>query len=332
MSPDTTHPVVVLLSTKRQRLSNLEARINVLRKHIRDLNTDSYGDAGATLMGRRDLAGGNYKNDKGLQAQQKVVYWKIDRTFEHMCKQLDDRLGELYLELDNVCSEQKRNATRVQELETEIDRDGIQVVPTLAYSTALHTDNSIPAKPTGFLDLPAELRNEIYKLSGCLELAGYGRQCWCFQPARCECYAVFGHYSRMTIDLRHTGADFRWDIDAASTNGNVHGGVNHQPSLTRVSRQVRTETLAMYYGNLRVLLEWQSICYQAAHPVYEWLRRIGKQTAALIKNFEVRIELWWSLDKQAESEYFDGEKAACMKVLGELGIVMEQCEYVLITH
>ena len=56
-----------------------------------------------------------------------------------------------------------------------------------------------------------------------------------------------------------------------------------QPALTRVSRQVRAETLPMYYGSNAFVVYAD---FQTAGPTFKgaqhWLQHIGKSNGALI--------------------------------------------------
>ncbi|KAM3416305.1 hypothetical protein BST61_g7911 [Cercospora zeina] len=334
MSAQRVHPVILLVEEMRQRPMDPEGRIPALRKKIRDLRADGYGNAGNALIGRRDLVGGNYIHDKQLRAKQKVVYWQIDRTFECMVKHHDNSIAELYTEIDAIYAKHQRKPARVEELEPKIERDGIQAITVLVRSPALHSGDSIQKKPTGFLDLPAELRNSIYKLSGCLELSGcHG---WCYPTATGICTAldvqsgaqVMDDFSKMTINLSRGPGGFHWDVDATSLEGNYLGAVNHQPLLTRASKQIRAETLPIYYGSLRIEFDWHA-AHQADSGMFRWLRRIGKENAALLNDVEVTIvDGWSSEDEREEPKSFEQREKRCVDVLGEMDIVTERCKFV----
>ena len=161
-----------------------------------------------------------------------------------------------------------------------------------------------PRTPTTFLSLPAELRNEIYRLSGCLvssnaahfvqnphfaNHANHKRceespECFCMvcskDGLRCSlCESFFGssridrpspsmlwvnrnssfHANSPTSNtdqprLRHNKTFIsciaRSAIDHAA---HIENGVE-QPNLTKVSRQVRNDTLPVFYGSHGFLL------------------------------------------------------------------------------
>ncbi|GIZ44682.1 hypothetical protein CKM354_000787300 [Cercospora kikuchii] len=335
MAAETAHPVILLLETQRQHESDLEARIRPLQKQIRDLRTDSYGNAGATLISRRDLAGGNYKYDKGLQAKQKVVYWQINRTFECIVKQNDDKIGKLYAEIDVLRVEIRRQKARVEDLEAEIKCDNIQAITNLAHPPALHCDGSVQRKPTGFLDLPAELRNEIYNLSGCLEIYNYNPQYWRCPNVRGRCgcrdiepeWIASQRHHDMVIVLEFIDRGRHWIVDTKPAKGDPMEAVYHQPSLTRASKQIRNETLPMYYGGLRLTIQWYWTI-GADRDVFHWLQRVSKHCLSFIKSVEVTImDTWLYTDEVEKLQYIEGEKARCVKIFGDLGITAEQCEF-----
>ncbi|PPJ50271.1 hypothetical protein CBER1_04913 [Cercospora berteroae] len=332
--PHATHPVILLLETERDHLSDLESRVRPLRKQIRDLRTDSYGTAGATLIGRRDLAGGNYKYDKGLQAKQKVVYWQINRTLECIIKQEDDRIGKLHAEIDVLRVEIRRQKARVEDLEAEIKCDDIRAITTLAHSPALHSVGSSEKKPTGFLDLPAEMRNEIYKLSGCLEIDKDNGQYW-YCPildGRCGCRVrepawIAAQRSGDMVIVLELVARAHWIVDATSAKRDPIDAVYHQPSLTRVSKQIRNETLPMYYGRIRLMIQWWWTI-GADREVFDWLRRVSKHCLSFIKCVDVvMMDTWLYHDEVEKSQYIEEQKARCVEIFGELGIVADRCNF-----
>lgn len=347
------HLINCILNDKRPRVPPLEARVRALRKQIRDVQADGFGNAASFLFNRRDLAGGNYKHDKALKAKQKVVYWQIDRTFEHIWGRAENRMTELYSKLDKARFDVQLVKARIRELEAEAIREGVQTTTSLVPVMALHCNKSMNKKPTGFFDLPPELRNEIYKLSECLELSVHDDTCWESAPLDCQCAIRVGNKMTMYVNHSQTGRScyprrvkltshsvlynspsttHHWNLDATSTKGNAQIAFNHQPSLTRVSKRVRAETLPMYYGNLHIKY--------SLHPndettsnVFQWLRRIGKRNAALLNHFEVTIGCYWPEGvKQEDVEYLKTAKARCEGMLRELGVVVERCTFIVERH
>ncbi|KAF2162933.1 hypothetical protein M409DRAFT_26786 [Zasmidium cellare ATCC 36951] len=122
--------------------------------------------------------------------------------------------------------------------------------------------------PTSFLSLPAELRNEIYKLSGCLRVLQCSKclgsvrgddddddddtsYCKC-SPRRepCEpCVYLPKAYiwiNRRSGDRQLGGVRVPMGGPHVLDSESIVG--ISQPALTRVSKQVRADTLPMFYA------------------------------------------------------------------------------------
>lgn len=181
------HPVVGLLDNLNKELSALEFKFPPLRRQIRDLRVDSLGSSAKALLGRTDLVDGNCKRDRHLRSKQGVVYWKIDRTFEHLLFDADKALTNVYEEINQVKAKREKIRDKIVEVEAEIIRDNLDESGPSGSSSTSQGDG-LKAKLTGFLDLPAELRNQIYHLSGCLELTHEIFECMhplCYEWSHC---------------------------------------------------------------------------------------------------------------------------------------------------
>ena len=114
--------------------------------------------------------------------------------------------------------------------------------------------------PTSFLHLPAELRNQIYELSE-YTVQGQEKACELSTRPRMECC----HGAHTIPERRCVRQYFRpectylrlnWPtvrtLDLAATRAACKEktcGCSTQPAMTRVCRQIREETLPMFYGN-----------------------------------------------------------------------------------
>ncbi|SMQ51367.1 unnamed protein product [Zymoseptoria tritici ST99CH_3D7] len=156
-------------------------------------------------------------------------------------------------------------------------------------------------KPVTFLDLPAELRNRIYEMSGCLRVM-------------CDQKKKFGFVSTLHADIvsRH---NLRCDHDSGMslipiprgfarnsfsmstldhvdprrprtwTSYSYSRSVAQQPDLTRVCRQVRDDTLPMFYGNNHFVLLGD---YHASR-LRKWLDIIGPSNVALLRTVTLSL-------------------------------------------
>ncbi|KAI5362119.1 Putative Immunoglobulin-like domain-containing protein [Septoria linicola] len=313
-------PVVGLLHSFQQQIVEIESRFPPLRRQIRDLRTNSLGSSAKALIGRTDLVDGLYKKDRHLKAKQKVVYWQIDRTFERLWYNAEDAVLNVYCQIDQVKKDRQSIRDKIEDLEDEIAREklptGCSPIPR----------NEVARKRTGFLDLPAELRNAIYRLSDCLELSHrYNRpirRCLCgwLHPDEDFC----PHFGLETIGWRDihisgvieipTPPGHRYYVDAASIEQGTHAAIWRQPSVTRVNKQIRSETLPMFYGNLQVTLRCASEDISESQDL-KWLRQIGKANAGLLNSLLVQDS--WGMH---EEDF----RQRCQKALADLGVVIER--------
>ncbi|KAK5732228.1 hypothetical protein LTR17_010674 [Elasticomyces elasticus] len=119
-------------------------------------------------------------------------------------------------------------------------------------------------RPLQLMDLPAELRNRIFE---------YTVSC------RTGCKG------RATIELQGLysgGKPYKW---AAA-----------QPAVTRVSRQLRKETLEMFYGVNHFIVELTRLeTFEVEtigdHKASQWLEGIGPQHAAFMKAISINYSL-----------------------------------------
>ncbi|KAK4502256.1 hypothetical protein PRZ48_005681 [Zasmidium cellare] len=164
--------------------------------------------------------------------------------------------------------------------------------------------------PTSFLSLPAELRNYIYDLSGCLKIL----QCKvCHSTIRGDDEEIshrsccFYSYDGYEIDCEYREKAYLWvnrhPFRGAEDCGRhigwekTHGMEEHlkehvvgisQPALSKVSKQLRPEMLSLFYGEhiWMFAASAQSLIF---HVSEKWLRNIGKTNAAFVKD----ITLVW---------------------------------------
>ncbi|OQN95559.1 hypothetical protein B0A48_18494 [Cryoendolithus antarcticus] len=145
-------------------------------------------------------------------------------------------------------------------------------------------------RPVTFLNLPAELRNRIYDLSGCLQV-------------KCDQKKKFGFVSTIHADLASLhklgcpndsglslipvplGMSYYslvLSLPGTKSTRTIHSynrSVAQQPDLTRVCRQVRAETLLVFYGTNHFVLNGDS--HGASYR--KWLRIIGPTSTALLR-------------------------------------------------
>lgn len=152
----TVHPVLVLLDSLRQDAINLESNRSKQHKaEARSLFTYSDGASNLALLGRTKFAGGSRRSQEHLRARMKVLQW--------------------YIKWEN--RKVRPILKKIKQLETEVRRDKIKSDRKLIRSPLLD-DTRVDRKPTGFLDLPGEIRTQIYQLSNCLEVRRFaGSRC-----------------------------------------------------------------------------------------------------------------------------------------------------------
>ncbi|KAK5721181.1 hypothetical protein LTR17_014822 [Elasticomyces elasticus] len=78
------------------------------------------------------------------------------------------------------------------------------------------------------------------------------------------------------------------ELQGIHSYGGFYEWTAAQPAITRVSRQVRADTLAMFYGTNHFIVEFryvQSVTLAKVedHKASQWLEAIGPQNAAAIK-------------------------------------------------
>ncbi|KAK4892303.1 hypothetical protein LTR27_009137 [Elasticomyces elasticus] len=120
-------------------------------------------------------------------------------------------------------------------------------------------------RPLQLMDLPAEIRNRIFEL------------------------AVSSHNvcseARTTIDLQ-----------GLRCRGDVYKYAAAQPAITRVSRQLRKDTLEMFYNVNQLVIEltelytWR-LASVGDHKASRWLEAVGPQQAAFIKAITIKYSL-----------------------------------------
>lgn len=123
-----------------------------------------------------------------------------------------------------------------------------------------------------FMSLSAELRNHIYELVVTPDRAGEG--------------GVDGELAICVQDVR-----FEMD-DSMTTWADSYGWTGSwrkQPAITRVSRQVRDESLPIYYGVNNFVAHPIPGCRRKSqlHQARVWLRKIGVANARRIKRFGI---------------------------------------------
>lgn len=207
--------------------------------------------------------------------------------------------------------------------------------------------------PVTFLSLPAELRNEIYELSGCLESKQRGELgfvaegcpdgayhdqdsgcelCWfdikdgsscitcLFHSWHHEPYSIWvnrnGSYS--TTDhksgvskqsLRHNLTFHERKGEPAEAHGaHLSSGVE-QPALTRVCKEVRDDTLLMFYGGTSFLFTIFDRKIDTT-SLFKWLRTIGKQNAGFLARIKIVVR------NKKTTEYVQKELIPALRKLG----------------
>ncbi|KAK3701343.1 hypothetical protein LTR37_015565 [Vermiconidia calcicola] len=133
---------------------------------------------------------------------------------------------------------------------------------------------------TTFLSLPPELRTEIYFLT-----LPIGQQ------------IDFSSIAPREIELETT---FQW---LQNFRSKVQHGLQ-QPPLTRVCRQIRDETLPIFYGWTYVSTNFTHFWVQ--HVTLDWLAAIGMRNRRLLKSVVARnlVERLECIDAQALMEWY----------------------------
>ncbi|KAK4898662.1 hypothetical protein LTR27_003834 [Elasticomyces elasticus] len=171
---------------------------------------------------------------------------------------------------------------------------------------------------TTFSTLPAELRNRIYHLSGCLNIIQI-RQCGCAFRADEPRHTQEGRLGMNDEDIDrmfeadqpaliqvNTPSETDWTMcrrassihERTATHNCVSVAVARAacsiPKLTRVSRDVRADTLPMYYG--KHIFQFRLFHRkQDEKSMLSWLSAIGPRNASLLRNFVITF----SKDKDA---------------------------------
>jgi hypothetical protein len=208
--------------------------------------------------------------------------------------------------------------------------------------------------PTTFLTLPAELRNTIYTLSGNLEsiqtwdTANFQCACvspegsdgvtttchehlraclFCHHPAsrpppslslwvnRNSKYAVNDSKGHKTQSLRSISVHHNsFDGSIASTHAaHIKNGVE-QPALTKVSKQVRNDTLPIFYGSHSFLFTLFDREVDSA-SIFKWVRKIGKDNAGRLMTVKIVVRRKGD-EKYAENELIPALKRQGLKTEG----------------
>lgn len=121
-----------------------------------------------------------------------------------------------------------------------------------------------------FLQLSAELRNRIYELALIHPQTRY-------VPCRCP-------WSEMTI-------------------GSIEDPVCHQPPLTRLCRQIRNESLPVYYGNNVFIVDYDDIHYRRGVQCKietGWLRAIGPHNRRSLQ----KVNIYCHSDAESRAEEY----------------------------
>ncbi|KAK4949349.1 hypothetical protein LTR10_011967 [Elasticomyces elasticus] len=152
-----------------------------------------------------------------------------------------------------------------------------------------------------FSGLPAELRNRITNLSGCLAIVQW-RECGkAFRADRYELLADFQGLSRTETGVFSNGPAILQVRDLCQaqasqcrrakicSSGHAHSfgsalmsflasGII-QPPITRTSKQVRADTLPMFYGTHTFYFVLHNQ-YQEETMIERWLSKIGRHNAS----------------------------------------------------
>ncbi|KAK3626782.1 hypothetical protein LTR56_019600 [Elasticomyces elasticus] len=127
-------------------------------------------------------------------------------------------------------------------------------------------------RPLQYMDLPPELRNLVHQ------------------------YVVDYYHYQYSLYKRTQSNEIGFSL--------VYSFEAVQPAISRVSRQLRTETLAMFYATNRFVLDltWMGVSKVEGWVllVGSWLTSIGAVNARHIKSFTIRYdpdEMPWSVEE-----------------------------------
>ncbi|KAK3617262.1 hypothetical protein LTR56_025416 [Elasticomyces elasticus] len=179
--------------------------------------------------------------------------------------------------------------------------------------------------PTTFSTLPAELRNRIYHLSGSLNIIQI-RQCGCAFRADEPRHAQEGRLGMDDEDIDrmfeadqpaliqvNTPLETDWTMCKRASSIHQRTATHRcvpvavaraacsAPELARVSKEVRADTLPMYYGKHTFHFRLfhghmnQDERDQDETSLLSWLSAIGARNASLLRNFVITF----SKDKDA---------------------------------
>ncbi|SMR54945.1 unnamed protein product [Zymoseptoria tritici ST99CH_3D1] len=154
-------------------------------------------------------------------------------------------------------------------------------------------------KPVTFLDLPAELRNRIYEMSGCLRVMcdqkkKFGfvstkhadiisrHNWWCGHDSGMSLIPIPSGMHRESFSISMPDPI---DPRRERTSYSYSRSVAQQPDLTLVCRQVRDDTIPMFYGNNHFVLRGD---YHASR-LRKWLDIIGPSNVALLRTVTLSL-------------------------------------------
>lgn len=66
----------------------------------------------------------------------------------------------------------------------------------------------------------------------------------------------------------------------------------YQPSLTRVSKKIRAETLPIFYGNIHVTSYHQRANNDWEEVQLKWIKHIGETNAGMLNRVTVEYDFW----------------------------------------
>ena len=199
-----------------------------------------------------------------------------------------------------------------------------------------------PKAPTSFLSLPAELRNEIYELSGCLNSVQtqeihefvmpnvdptvvrrdiYEPCYFCYwngePPTSAPSLWVNRNSSSATKAgktnqrIRHGqtihGKPFS-GVTASRHGAHIKTGVK-QPALSKASKQVRFETLSIFYGQHSFLFTLFDRGIDS-RSIFKYIRTIGKDSVGMLRDVKIVVR------SKADQKYVENELIEMLKKLG----------------
>ncbi|PPJ54976.1 hypothetical protein CBER1_05648 [Cercospora berteroae] len=328
MASTSTHPAILLRDSLEREIVALESKFPPLRMQLRALRTDTYGidvdsDGKCTSIYHNDLKSYEYEPGKFSHTEQESVHRKVNWAFDQLQVEMESKMTSTYGDIDALRASLKPWRTKLADLEHEIKRDGIVANTLLDFSPALHKMTAGRTAPTGFLDLPAELRNEIYKLSGCLSLTRTHSSPRTYPTTRCS----IRDDEQCQQEMEQTGiihlpvecGHHRYRVDVVSRCSDLDSGTvaaYYQPSLTRVSKKIRAETLPMFYGNIHVT-SYQQRCVNWEEVHLKWIKHIGMTNAALLNRVTVEYDFWTECE-------IEEKKMEIYEVMKRLGVEVDR--------